>query len=333
MRPDFREDLGALLPVEMPYPYFAEREGAWLLRRRLARPARIAELRSGPLSPFLGRPGVREVTAASGDGWLHPESLLPLADPLAAFGREHELSQDRAAEAAFDVACLVPWMDYTISFTGWPLKGRHDWREMQMSRRGGNLVMQLNFPGSFAGRFRALFSEEIRKYFENHHHPVRSDGLITLAWARLDFDRDGDDLLIEEVQTDWLRSLRVYLHSGEIRSGQKLSFDQRAFLAETLETHGRGWARAMMLAVLAFAARDLDMRRVWMHQPETGAKLKRIDTVLPPRSIYRDLPRRFGFEATDRAPEFLYRARSKVLARIRRSGRPLFWRLDLSAAS
>ena len=31
------------------------------------------------------------------------------------------------------------------------------------------------------------------------------------------------------------------------------------------------------------------------------------------------------------APEFLYKTRSQVLARLRRAGQPLFWRLELDA--
>ncbi|MEL7153019.1 MAG: hypothetical protein AAFN51_04335, partial [Pseudomonadota bacterium] len=98
-----------------------------------------------------------------------------------------------------------------------------------------------------------------------------------------------------------------------------------------LATFGPIWARAAMLAALAFSVRELGIRRVWMHQPATGAKLKAISGELPPRSIYTDLPKRFGFQPTDRAPEFLYQARSKALANLRRSGQPLFWMLDLGS--
>ena len=334
MKPSFREELGTMLPEQIVFPYFAEREGPWLLSRRLDGATRIADLRRGPHASLLARPGMREVIAACGDGEVTPRRLMPLADPLAAFGREHELMGDRATEAAFDVATAADWLNLTLSFENWPIRTwRDDWRNLQLSRKGGNLVLQLNFPESYRWEFFRVFGAEARDWFEWHRHPVRNQGPITMAWARLDLDPWGEDLLIEELQSDWFRGMRMSrkhaISGGSLADRRRRSM----FIDATLERYGRIWSRALMLAVLVFAQRELDVARAWLHQPRTGAKLKHIWGALPPRSLYSDLPKRFGFRETDRAPEFLYRARSQVLARLRRSGQPLFWRFDFAKAA
>ena len=330
MKPEFRNELGTMLPDALVFPHFPEREAAWLLHRQLDGPARIAELRRGPTAGLLNRPGVRDVLSACGNGYVAPHHLLPLANPLFAFGRERELMIDRASEAAFDVAAAADWQSYSVSFTGWADRARRAaWRELQLSRPGGNLVLQLNFPESYRAKFEELFGTKAREEIEYYGHPVRCDGPITMAWARLDLDPWGEDVLIEELQTDWLRFLQDNRSEMLSRCSPYLSAARRKFLDQSHEVFHKGWARALMLAVLAFADRELGASRVWLHRPETGAKLKNIRGCLPPRSLYTDLPRRFGFRETDRAPEFLYRARSQVLARLRRSGGALFWVMDL----
>lgn len=332
MHPTFRETLGHMLPDELPYPHFAEREAAWLLHQRLDGPARISTLRRGPLAPLLQRPGVAEVIATCGDGWIRPEQLWPLADPLYAFGRERELAVDRPAQTAFDIAAVADWRMFTVSFAEWVGENeQHCWQALQVSRAGGNLVLQVNFPEDYCGQFRRIFGQSWRAALEYYGHPVRRSGPITMAWARLDLDEWGEDLLIEEIQTDWLRATDVMRKRMLQNLSKHHRVEARMFLQMTRDVFARDWARVVMLAVLAFARRELGVSRIWMHQPKTGAKLKRIhDDRLPPRSIYTDLPRRFGFKATDQAPEFLYRARGKALKNLRRSGQPVFWRLDLA---
>ena len=331
MHPSHRSELAALLPGELPYPYFPAREAPWLLVHRMVGPEKIADLRRGPLGGTLGRPGVKDVLSSCGDGVLLPRHLVPLADPLEAFGRERQLLTDRASETAFEIAATEAWLPFNVSFTTWgSMATGRDWRWAQISRKGENLVLQLNFPERFAAELEYLLGPGTRDRLESGLHPVRKDRAITLAWVRLDFDPWGEDVLIEEIQSDWIRVFR-WLQKHNFKgmpdwSAQRL----RDLVVVALETYSAIWARAAMLAALALSVRELGMRRIWMHQPETGAKLKTIDRVLPPRSLYTDLPRRFGFTPTDRAPEFLYKTRNKVLSSLRRSGQPMFWLLDLS---
>ncbi|MEO1493202.1 MAG: hypothetical protein AAFV19_13695 [Pseudomonadota bacterium] len=331
MKPEFRKELRELLPAKKIFPYFAEREGGWLLHHRLRQPARIAELRRGPLAPLLTRPGVRDVVAACGRGWVTPENLLPLAEPLDALSRESQLSGDRATEVALDTAVAADWREVSITHSEWAdgCNGFYR-RELQVSRTGGNLVIQVNFPEAFQDEFDALFPIETRRALETRQHPVRKD-LITMGWIRLDFERDGEDLLIEEVQTDWLRIAKRCRNDLAKQGPSAFEADRLAFLDRALALYGRDWARMLMLVALDFARTRAGIRHVWMHQYLPGAKLKHIiEYDLPPRSLYTDLPRRFGFVRTDRAPAFLYPARSQVLSRLRRQGEPLFWRLDLN---
>ena len=323
-----------MLPDQIVYPHFAEREAPWLLHRRLTGRTRIADLRRGPLAPLLARPGVREIVANCGDGLIEPHQLLPLADPLYAFGRERELMIDRPTETAFDLAAVADWRMFTLSFAGWAEQHRdYNWRYLQLSRAGGNLVLQLNFPEPYRAAFERTFAAGDRRCLEYYGHPVRRDGPITMAWARLDLDTWGEDVLIEELQTDWLRAMRSSRRGLTAQGSKQVRARRAAFIEATNRCFARDWSRVLMLAVLIFASRELGARRVWMHQPRTGAKLKNIRGIEPPRSLYTDLPRRFGFQRTDRAPEFLYKTRSQVLARLRRAGQPLFWRLDLDASA
>lgn len=334
MLPEYRQELARRLPDEMAYPYFRGREAAWLLCQLLDRPARIAALRRGPLAPLLDRPGVRETVRACGDGRLAPGRLLPLADPLATLEGRAAPAFDKAAEAAFAALCGSDIEPFIVTFDSWAEDDPADWRWNQTSRRGSNLVVQVNFPEAYGERFNAIFGPERRSWMEYWTHPVRQDGPITMGWARLDMDPDSDEVLIEEVQTDWLRTIRAH-RKGLIRHARAQDEDTALlaglFIEETAGRYGRIWAEAVLLAAIAVARGHLGARRIWLHQPHTGAKLKHIRDRLPPRSLYTDLPRRFCFRPTDRAPQLLYEARSQAVHRLRRSTRPVFWRLDLDA--
>ena len=257
---------------------------------------------------------------------------LPLADPLGTFTPGTARRADRAAEAAFEALCAADVLDFTVSFDHWLAAEEVDfWRWRQTSRKGGNLVVQVNFPDAYGTAFDRIFPRGVRAALEFWGHPVRRDGPITMSWARLDLDPDSDEVLVEEVQTDWLRVLpesrnrllNALPKAARLRAG--------SFIDMTRARYGRVWAEATLLAAMAVARRFLGARRVWLHQPHTGAKLKNIRDRLPPRSLYAELPRRFCFGPTDRAPEILYRARSQAVHRLRRAPRPVFWQMDLEA--
>ena len=70
-----------------------------------------------------------------------------------------------------------------------------------------NLVLQLNFNSSQIRALRRLTGGEQRT-FNPLDHPVCRPGhpryRETLAWARIDFDFETNEALIEEIQSDWV---------------------------------------------------------------------------------------------------------------------------------
>lgn len=333
MRPDDLAELVELLPDEDPFLYFRDREAPWLLAQRMAGPERVSALRSGPHAALMERPLVKALAARCGDGWLHPGDVATLAEPEAALGArtampKHAPEPGPRAEEALTIAAGELWRYYSVSFTSWGVGEDPAWT--QMSRPGGNLVLQLNFPAEHHAVFHRHFGRANRKVFECPHHPIRRDGPITMAWARLDLDPWGAELLIEEVQADWFRLVdysiaRLSRRGEESRMGAMLQL----YRERVLKPLQADWARALMLAVLAFARRDLGVSQVYMHAPETGARLKRIDDTLPPVSLYTRLPKRFGFEPVSAAPGFIERRQGRAIRALRASGDPVFWRLSL----
>lgn len=331
MLPTDRKKLGDRLPAQLSYPAFKDRDAAWLLHQRMGEQQRIADLGNSPLAPLMNRPAIRAVTSRCGDGCLYARDLLPLADPLTAFEPDQDIPETGPVEAAWAAMMAADTRWFTVSFATWPdLSAQSDWREMQVSRQGCNLVLQVNFPDTHQQAFYRVFNAQARRAIEYAGHPVRTTGPITMAWARLDFDPDGKELLIEELQTDWLRVIRngrAALQGFVAKSERDRA---RAYIDETVARY-KDWAQVTLLAALAFSVTELGIRRIWLHQPETGARLKNIRHEYPPRSLYTDLPRRFGFRPTVRAPSFLYATRHGILGRMRRRGVPLFWHLDLDA--
>ncbi|GMG82188.1 hypothetical protein LNKW23_14010 [Paralimibaculum aggregatum] len=327
--PDLRELL-ALLPDDEGFVYFEDRESPWLLARRLDAPARLASLRRSEHAALLDRPLVSRLVAGCGDGCLRPGDLAPLAEPEAALAADAPAPATAAAAHAARLAAAAEWRACSISFTQWgPDLGDHSWHALQLSRPGGNLVLQLNFPQTHQADFARRVTPGLRKLLEVGHHPVRRSGPITMAWARLDLDPWGDEVLIEELQSDWFRMVaaRIARLALVAPAGRELAA-LRAYERTVLRPYARDWDRALMLAVLIFARRELGARRVWLHRPETGRLLKRIRGVLPPASLYTRLPKRFRFRPVRAVPRLLAR-REGALKRLRAGGRPVFWRLDL----
>jgi hypothetical protein len=139
----------------------------------------------------------------------------------------------------------------------------------------------------------------------------------TLAWARIDFDLNTNEALIEELQTDWLRRARQLLkqiESGKARYynyGTNTTPDKlKIYLENVLAVYGAIWDEALLTAAIQFILQELGITKIYLHTPDTGAAVKLIKHTQPPRSLYSSLPRKFCFSQTDKAPEFLYRHRA-----------------------
>ncbi len=320
MTPDTIKMIRRILPLEMQFPYYPDRESAWLLAQHLSEDTPVASLRTQPVGKLLDRPLLKPLVAACG-GRLRPRDVLPLAHADRAI-RWPDMAP--AAQRALDPVFAHAWLDFTLSFDTWGT-GRH-WQDAQISRKGGNLVIQLGFPSEHARVFGAQFDRGKRRKLEYSGHPVRLDGTPTLAWARVDLDLDTGTALIEEVQTDWLRAvswekIRMAREGAQDRDLKVMIAYEQALIGR----YARIWPKVMLLATLYLLREEFAVRQVWMHQPEAGRVLKSISGRAPPRSLCSSLPRAFCMTATHDAPPFLRPKRRRVLSKLAAKGQPLFW--------
>lgn len=312
-----------MLPETIPFPYYADRESPWLLAQLMARRARVSDLRKGPAAKLLARPLVQPLVAGCG-GELRQRDVIALAYAQEAIGFQ---DMSRPARTTLDDVYGADWLGFTLTFGAWGTDEPAHWA--QMSRDGGNLVLQLGFPADHAEVMGKYLEPDTRRKFEDSYHPVRLTGAPTLAWARLDIDMDQGVALIEEIQCDWLRNVRDqlrFLEDEPERSREARS--TRLYDAHLRQRYGRGWSRAMLLSTLLVLRDYLGIRDVFMHRFDPGNVLKCMDGDCPPVSLYRDLPKAFCFAPTKEAPGFLERLRRRDLAILRQAG-PVFWRLQI----
>ncbi len=321
MHPSDLLALRRVLPDEAVFHYYPDRDAAWLLAHHMGGDASVSALKTGPLARYLDRSLLRPMVAACG-GRLSHRDVLALAHA------DRAMRMDRLTPAgltALEAVYTEPWQDYRLSFD--------TWTGPQLSRLGGNLVVQLGFPSDHAELLGRHFTGDVRDKFEETLHPVRTTGRPTLAWARLDIDTASGTALVEEIQSDWLRFVadeRRWLEETQPQS-RDLRLTQ-AYEREVIRRYAKSWPSVMMLAVLMLLRETLGVRTVWMHQPEPGAVLKGITWGgQPPRSLYTRVPKRFGFVPVRDLPPFLERPRDGTLRKILRTARklrgPLFWKL------
>ena len=323
MTPDDITFIRQCLPETLSFPYFADRESAWLMRRALPEATPVRSLRSGPFGKLLNRDVIKPVVAASG-GALKACDFEGLADADFMSG-----THTSAALAGVEAALGGPWSDFTLTLTEWGTKAS-DWHWNQLSRKGGNLVVQLGFPSQHARLMGKYLGRNIRKDIEYYDHPVRQTGCPTLAWARLDVDLSTGEMLIEEVQSDWLRFVIDQMSHMRRTAPRSRALKQMQLYERHLrQTYARMWPKAMLLAALDVGVTHLGCTRIFMHTPHSGALLKDITSTLPPRSLYTDLPKSFCFEPTADAPSFLIRPRRRALSLLANKEAAPFWRLSL----
>jgi hypothetical protein len=318
MEMSLAQELIACLQNDSSYfYYYPDRYGVFLLGRAAERCPRIAELRSGPFAPLLHKPRLKALLARQGNGRVSADWLS-----------YHDW--DPAAE------------HYRLSLSTWNGE-RPCFHWAQTSRRGANLVLQLNFSADHVRRYRHLIRPEGETGsgpFEYSGHPVSRER-ETLAWVRLDLDWERGEALIEEVQTDWLRRARWaserarrWLAAPAEKRPQSLYrivgqwTDVLCYYEEWLAFHRRYWDEAALTAALWLIVEVLGLRRVWYHSWESGRLFKRCGE--PPRSLYTDLPRRFCFTPVDEAPALIANEkRQKEALKQAMRERVRFFRLDL----
>lgn len=220
-----------------------------------------------------------------------------------------------------DIECF-PLKDsepFTLSLDLWD--GNDDWA--QTSRRGWNLVLQLNFSNRHNSIYRKLVKPEQKQMLNNGCHPVYRNHQSayfreTLAWARLDVDFDKDECLIEEIQSDWVREAKYLLAEARRAKKRKRNIREDYYwpvegrLDDIIEycrflneSYAPLWAEAMLSATLHLVKTELGLGRVYYHSDRSGAKIKKMERSRPPKSLYSQLPRAFCFRETKNAPQLL----------------------------
>lgn len=200
---------------------------------------------------------------------------------------------------------------YLLTLGQW---GNEHWDTWyQTSRPGINAVLQLNLPFEHQKMFEQQGIEQIWRT-HRWHHPM-SDKRLTLAWARLDWDWQSGQAMIEEIQSDWLRDYHDLLaearqqqargetsiwHGGDIPL--QTVFAYQPLFAQQQKV----WSEAMLTAALWFLQQELGFKEVFYHGWRTGNAVKRLDVDhVPPRSLYTELPEKFAFERVSQGPKFL----------------------------
>ena len=288
------KDIIACLPSgHTPFFYGKDDYALYLLseqiRARKGR-ARVSDLKKSTVASLLHKPVVKEILAKTDtltpsllEAHLHGKHPLTLSLTLDTWG------------------CDCNSYDCTS----------------QTSRSGHNLVLQLNWDAPAAKKIVKKFNQLLNHdNFDPVEHPARQD-IPTIAWVRIDCDFESDEALIEEIQSDWIRDLRESLsdlhdHKQEKR---KKRFSKKLQRLTKRENYWRNtekllskiWSEAALTAAIRFIREDLGISRIFYHTFETGAELKGLADYYskPPRSLYTDLPRKFGMQKTTHAPWFL----------------------------
>lgn len=310
------DEVIACLPKDRTLFRYARGDYALMLLSRVAGDGvRLVDIQRSAYGRLLGKPLVRKLLAERGNGVV--------------------------SRSVFDYACVEGRQDFLLTLGRWN-EERSGYN--QTSRHSGNLVLQVNFNAGHDREFMRVVGPSGRDDFLSRGHPVMQEGdrryfRHTMAWVRLDVDFGTDEVLIEEIQTDWLRDASWYLRNIEWyanNSRDRLKeqvIDGKVdaavnYVRKTLAPYFRLWDEAALTAAINFVVDELGINGIYYHSFETGNVLKKIRYSQPPRSLYTDLPRKFCFKLTDHVPEML--ARSRVVRRkLKRVKQPCWYRLDL----
>jgi hypothetical protein len=296
------DEVIACLPEERTFFHYHRDRYVLLLLEELQRQGTVrtvADLKRTPHAHWLQKAFVKQWLAAQG------RADLPVGALLAHWPNE------------------LPHFTYLLSLGRWGSDRRDHW--LQTSRPGWNLVLHLNLPMQHLRRLRDAGHGDPRR-LQGRSHP-HDGNRLTLAWTRIDLDLARNEALIEEVQSDWMRDI-ARLQGYALRQrergqatmkwrGEDCRTSDLLAYAALLQPQEKIWQEAMLAAALWFLWRELGIRRVYYHSWSTGIAVKHLDPEwAPPRSLYTELPERFGFRRAAAGPEFLERDRR--VQRVRR---------------
>jgi len=299
---DLKEIIACLSGERTKFYYFRDRYALMLLKDYIQqkmgdKAMTINHLRQSPYANMLNKAPVKKVLAAAGNGMITAEMLEMIWD-------EKPLSF---------VTTLAQWGD-----------GKKYWKYNQMSRQGYHLVLQLNMATDHTQQFQKLMRPDDVHTFNSYGHPsLKKGNRGTLAWVRLDMDFKTNEVLIEEIQCDWISEVREAVKEGYTWYGDYSSDEIKAYANEILAPYAKVWEEAMLSAAIDFIRHELGINTIYYHSFEIGALLKHIKYSKPPRSLYTKLPKQFGFQKTPEGPEFLMR--EKRVQKLQRKVSKPYW--------
>ena len=309
------EEVIACLPRERTrYYYFKDRYALMLLSNQVGEGMTVAELKKSRLNSLLQKPQVKKFLSAVSNGYVDATSL--------------------------DSYWPDDYQPFVLTVGRW---GGKDISWQQTTRKGYNLVVQLNFSNAHDSLYRSLVKPARGAVLNYWGHPVfkpKSGKTFreTLAWARLDIDFDTDEVLIEEIQSDWVREARDLLQDAQACCDKGENFldwinvqgkaeNIVKYVKQVLMPYLKIWDEAVLAATLSFVRNELGISRVYYHSYESGPELKCINGSTP-RYLYTALPKRFCFDKTGESPVFLQKDR-RFKRMLRKISAPQWYRMDL----
>ena len=284
MKTELVNEIIACMPKgKTHYHYFKGAYASRLLSMILPEQISVKQFKQSRFKKLLEHQKIKPIVANNGDGLLKRNEL------------EYVWQQNSKP--------------FLLSLSRWGDKS-HSWYN-QVSRAGENLVLQLNLPHEHIRNFRLWMGANDDQTLNGDwsDHPVQKlsgNPLFreTLAWARIDLDFDTNEALIEEVQSDSVRFVKRWAKNYK-KCGCKSCITKLKYV-EWFESYAKIWSEAILMATIWFVHKELGINRIFMHTARSGWQIKKMDKDwTAPRSLYSDLPRRFGFKQTWAAPEFL----------------------------
>ena len=311
-RDDLADLTQALGKQRRLFHYFPDRYALLLLAYAVGDGTPVRRLKASRLARLLCKPGVREVASRAADG------VLSAADLMNVWPRQTEA--------------------YRLTLDWWGTD--HDWCACctQTSRPGFNLVLQCNLSRKHEEAYRKLLRPQGNPFMLRSHPNASTES--TLAWARLDVDLDAGEVLIEEIQSDWVKeanALRCSLSGcpndelAEVLADWGLDAEAwkvTRYMDTVFAPHASWWSELMLSATLDFVRSELGIRSVYYHSYDSARHFK-TERWNAPRSLYSRLPERFCFEQSEVPPRLLSECSNNYVRCKLRQRCVAFYRLEL----
>lgn len=289
MKSQLLDEVIACLPSgKTHFRYFKGAYAPKLLALLLPEEANLHQLKQSRFKHLLSHQIMKPVVALCGDGLIKRWQL--------------------------DAVWREPSHAFLLSVSRWGSQYNRSW--YQTSRHGENLVLQLNLSNEHRRRFQKAIDPSGEWGINGRYpgHPVQQvknnpSFRDTLAWSRIDIDFDNNEALIEEIQSDGVRNVKLWAQRYA-NCGCKACINRLTFCKQ-FSVYSKVWSEAMLMATIDFIKQELGIERIFMHTDRSGWQIKKMDEAWrAPKSLYSDLPKKFAFKRTWAAPEFLLQTKS-----------------------